>query len=86
MTDQKQPENVEYFTYLGNGLTIDAGCTQEFESRIIMAKAVFNKKKSFLISKMGLKFKAETSKVLLVYLKYSFVWCCKLDASKTGQK
>jgi hypothetical protein len=49
MADQKQPENVEYFTYLGNGLTTDAGCTRAMESRIVMAKAVF--KKSLLTSK-----------------------------------
>jgi hypothetical protein len=50
MTDQKQLENVEYFTYLGNGLTTDAGCTRGMEPRIVMAKAAFSKKKSLLTS------------------------------------
>jgi hypothetical protein len=51
MTYQKQPENVEYFTYLGKGLTTDAGCTRKIKSRIVMAKAAFNKTKSILTSK-----------------------------------
>jgi hypothetical protein len=54
MTDQKQPENVEYVTYFGNGLTTDAGCTREMKSRNVMAKAAFNKK-SLLTSKWDLK-------------------------------
>ena len=46
MIDQKQPENVEYFKYLGSMLTNDGRCTCkcEIKSRIAMAKAAFNKK------------------------------------------
>jgi hypothetical protein len=44
MTDQKQPENVEYFNYLGSTITNYARCTREIKSRIVMAKATFNKK------------------------------------------
>jgi hypothetical protein len=68
MIDQKQLENVEYFNYLGNMITNDARCTREIKSRIVMAKAAFNKKNLFT----GLKFKEETSKVL--HLEHSFVW------------
>jgi hypothetical protein len=62
MTDPKNPENVEYFTYLGNGLTTDAGCTREMESRIVMAKAAFSKKKSLLTSKWGLNLRMKLVK------------------------
>jgi hypothetical protein len=72
MIDQKQLENVEYFNYLGSMITSDARCTREIEYRIAMAKAAFNKKKTFH-QQTGLKFKEETSKVL--HLEHSFVWC-----------
>jgi len=45
VTDQKQPENVEYFKYLGSMITNDARCTCEIKSKIAMAKDAFNKKK-----------------------------------------
>jgi hypothetical protein len=44
--DQKQLENVEYFSYLGRVIN-DARCTREIKSRIAMAKAAFNKKNLF---------------------------------------
>jgi hypothetical protein len=42
MTDQKQPNTVEYFNCLGG-----IKCTREIKSRIAMAKAAFNKKALF---------------------------------------
>jgi len=72
MTDQKQPENVEYFNYLGSMITNAARCTCEIKSRIAMAKAAFNKKVT-LHQKTELQFKEETSKLL--HLENSFVWC-----------
>ena len=50
MIDQKQLENVECFKYLGSMLTKDGRCTCEIKSRIAMAKAAFNKKKTLFIS------------------------------------
>ena len=44
MIDQKQPENVESFKYLGSMLTNDGRCTCEIKSIIVVAKAAFNKK------------------------------------------
>jgi F0F1-type ATP synthase beta subunit len=70
MIDQKQLGNVEYFNYLGSMITNDARCTCEIKSRIAMAKASFNKKKSFH-QQTGIKFKEETSKVL--HLEHRFV-------------
>jgi hypothetical protein len=54
MIDQKQLENLEYFSYLGSMITNDARCTREIKSGIAMAKAVFNKKKTLFISKLDL--------------------------------
>jgi hypothetical protein len=45
--DQKQLENVKCFKYVGSLLTDDGRCACEIKSRIAMAKAEFNKKKSF---------------------------------------
>jgi hypothetical protein len=53
-------------------ITNYARFTREIKSRIAMAKAAFNKKKTFY-QQTGLKFKEETSKVL--HLEHSFVWC-----------
>jgi hypothetical protein len=54
MIDQKQLENVEYFSYLGSMITNDARCTREIKSRIAIAKAAFNKKKKLFTSKLDL--------------------------------
>jgi len=48
MIGQKQLENVECFKCLGKELTNDGRCTREIKFRIAMAKAAFNKKKTFL--------------------------------------
>ena len=51
MIEQKQLENVECFKYLGSVLKNDGRCTCEIKSRIAMAKAAFNKKKTLFTSK-----------------------------------
>jgi hypothetical protein len=50
----------------------DAGYTCEIKSRIPIAKAALNKKKTFH-HQTGFKFKEETCKVL--HLEHRFVWC-----------
>jgi len=42
--DQKQLESVKCFLFLGSMLTEERSCTCEIKSRIVMAKAAFNKK------------------------------------------
>jgi carbonic anhydrase len=54
MTDQKQPEKVEYFNYLGSLTTNDPRCTSEIKTRIAVAKAAFHKKKNLFISTLDL--------------------------------
>ena len=67
MLDQKQPENVEYFSCLGSMITYDARCPWEIKSRMAMAKATFNKKKKTLVtSKLDLNFKKVDQKYLKV--------------------
>ena len=71
--DQKQLENVKCFKYLGSMLTEEGRCTCEIKSRIVVAKAAFNKKKNLFTSKIGHKFEEETSEMLR--LEHGCVWC-----------
>jgi hypothetical protein len=72
MIDQKQLENVEYFNNLGSMITSDARCTQEIKSRIAMANATFNKKKSLFTSKLAL------------HLTKKLLKCCTLSIALFG--
>ena len=60
--DQKQLENVKCFKYLGSMLTDDGRCTCEIKSRIVMAKAAFNKKKNLFTSKLDLNLRKKLVK------------------------
>ena len=72
MIDQKQLENVDSFKYLGSNLTNDGRCTGEIECRIVMAKAVFNKKRALFTSTLDLELK---KKLVKCYIWCSFIWC-----------
>ena len=61
--ENKCDENVEYFNYLCSLITNGARCTREIKCGVVMAKAAFNKKKTFH-KQIGFKFKKEASKVL----------------------
>jgi hypothetical protein len=52
--DQKQLENVEHFSYFVSMITKNARWTGEIKSRIVMAKAAFNKTKTRFTSKLDL--------------------------------
>jgi len=54
-------------------ITNDARCIHEIKSRIVIAKATFNKLKALFTKKLDLKFKGENIKVL--HLDHNFVWC-----------
>jgi hypothetical protein len=62
MIDQKHLENVEYFNYLGSMITNDARCTREIKSRIALAKAAFNEKKTLVTSKLDLNLRKKLVK------------------------
>jgi len=46
MTDQIQPENMEYFNYLGSMIINDARCRCKIKSSTVIAKAAFNEKET----------------------------------------
>jgi hypothetical protein len=75
MMDPKQPENVEYFDYLGSMITDVARCTREIKYRIAMAKAAFNKKKTFFTSKLDLNLRKKLVK--------SYIWSIALCGAET---
>ena len=54
ITDQKQQENVKYFSSLGSAITNDARCVCEIKSRIVMATAALNSKKTVFTGKVDL--------------------------------
>jgi hypothetical protein len=70
--NKKKLENVEYLNYFGTTVMMQR-CISEIKSRICMAKAAFNRKKTLFTSKLDLHLKKELSKV--VYSEYSFLWC-----------
>jgi hypothetical protein len=61
--DKKQLDNTEYFNCLGNKITIVARCTREIKYNIAIAKAAFNRQKTFR-QQTGLKCNQESSEVL----------------------
>jgi hypothetical protein len=72
MIGQKQLENVEYFKYLSIILTNCGRCTHEIKSRISMAKAAFNKKKT---SKLDLNLRKKLVKC--------YIWSMALYGAET---
>jgi hypothetical protein len=54
MVDQKQLENVEYFSCVSNMIANDARCTREIKSRITMTTAAFNRKQTVFARKLSL--------------------------------
>jgi len=75
MIDQKQLENVESFKYLGSILTNDGRCTCEIKSRIAMAKAAFNKKRTLFTSTLDLELRKKLVKC--------YVWSIALYGAET---
>jgi hypothetical protein len=75
MTHQKQLENVEYFNYLGSMITNDARCKREIKSRIVIAKAAFNKKKTPFTCKLDLNLRKK--------LVQCYIWSIALYGAET---
>jgi hypothetical protein len=61
---------VEYFNHLGSKIINDTRCTREIKSKIAMAKAAFNRKKTPFTSKLdrNLRKKLEKCYILSVAL------------------
>jgi hypothetical protein len=78
MIDQKQLENVECFKYLGSMLTNDGRCMCEIKSRIAMAKAAVDKKKTLFTSKLDLNLRKK--------LVNCYIWSMALKLGRFGQQ
>jgi hypothetical protein len=66
MVDQQKPENVEYFKYLSSMITNYARCTREIKTRIVMAKAAVNKKKTLFTSKLDFNLRKKLVKCYIL--------------------
>ena len=75
IVDQKQPENVEFFKYLGSILTNDGRCTCEIKCRIAMAKVALNKKRTLFTSTLDLELRKKLVKC--------YVWSIALYGAET---
>jgi hypothetical protein len=75
MIDQKQLENVEYFNCFGSMITIETRCTREIKSRILVAKAVFDRKKTLFTSKLDLNLRKKLMKC--------YIWSRALYGAET---
>jgi hypothetical protein len=73
--DQKQLENVESFKYLGSIITIYARCISENKTKIAMAKAAFNNKKTLFTSKLDLNLRKKLVKF--------YIWSIVLYGAET---
>jgi hypothetical protein len=62
MIDQKQPENVDCFSYLCGVIADDARCTREIKSGIAMAKAAINKKENLFAENLDLNLREKVLK------------------------
>jgi hypothetical protein len=73
MIDKKQPENVDYFSYLGSLITTnDARCTRDSKSRLPLHKQ-HSASRTISAPSTALQFKQQTSTVLL--LGHGVGWC-----------
>jgi hypothetical protein len=72
---RKQVEKVESFKYLGSMFINDGRCTCEIKSRIAMAKAAFNKKRSLFTGTLDLNLR----KKLVKY----YIWSTALHGAET---
>jgi hypothetical protein len=77
VTDQKQLEIVEYFSYLGSRITNDASCALDIKSRTVMATAAFSEKKALLTSKLDLQLMTKPVK--------RYIWSIALVVLELGQ-
>jgi hypothetical protein len=73
MVDQKQLENVEYFSCWGIVITNDARCTRDITFRIAMAKTSLDQKTLFTYR----------SYLRQELVDRSFVWCLNLDTTES---
>jgi hypothetical protein len=75
MIDQKQWQNVKYFSYLGSMITNDASCALEIKCRFAITKAAFKKEKKLSIRKLDLRLRKKLVKC--------YIWSTALYIAET---
>jgi hypothetical protein len=70
---------IVYFNYLDSMITNDARCTREIKSRIAMAKAALNKKRTLFTSILDTNLR----KKKVLHSEHSCVWCSNVDTSES---
>ena len=73
--EQKEPQNVTSFKYLGSILTNDGRYICEIKCRIAMAKSAFNKKKGLFTSTMDLELRKKLVKC--------YIWSIAIYGAET---
>jgi hypothetical protein len=73
--DQKQPENMEYFSHVGSLITGDSRRTSEVKSRIAIESAAVSKKKALFTSKRNLNSRTKLVKC--------YIWSKALYGAET---
>ena len=68
-------EQVDYFKYLGSTITNNGECTNDIRTRIALAKAAFNSRRSLLTGKLDLNLKKKLVKC--------YVWSVALYGAET---
>ena len=71
----RELKEADHFKYPGHVLTRDGYCTREINTRVTMAKQAFNRKISFLTSKLIIELKKK--------LVRCYVWSIALYGSET---
>ena len=79
--NNRELKEVDHFKYLGSVLTRDVYCTKKIKMRIFIAKEAFNRKISFLTSKLYIEPK---NKLVRCCLDHCFIWLRDLDTKKIG--
>jgi hypothetical protein len=75
--DEKQPENLDYLKYLDSMTANHAKYTHEIKSRVVIAEAEFNWKKTLFARKLDLNLREKLVKC--------YVWTIALYGAESWQ-
>jgi hypothetical protein len=74
MINQKQTENVDYFSYLLSMITNNVRCTREIKCWFAMVKAAFDKNEGLFTSKLDLNLRNKLELHLSIALYGAEIW------------
>jgi hypothetical protein len=81
MVDKKELYYADYFYHLDSSITKDVGCTQEIQSRIVLAKTDLNKDKALLASKLNFNVRKKPERRYV----WSIAFCIVLKLGHCGK-